>query len=82
MFLVQLLETNNRWEKYNKERELYMHNLQEKLKEQEHKLKQLSSRPALSENQQQDIDRILQGYKKKVAAAEEEKIKVCLYFIT
>lgn len=58
-----LIETNSQWECYDKDREEYMHQL-------------LKERPCLSNDQQHEIDRIIEGYKHKVTVVEKEKANI------
>ena len=66
---------NTRWQSYNKQREEYLTQLKQKLKDMEDKLAS-DKTLQLSEQQQAEIDRIILQYKQKVELAEEEKVKL------
>ena len=66
---------------YDAQRNEQFQTLQKRLAETEARLAASSGAASLSEQQQQDIDRLLMQSKHKVEEAEHEKIKVILFII-
>ena len=61
---------------YDSQRNEQFQTLQERLTETEARLAASSGTPSFSEQQQQDIDRLLMQSKQKVDEAEQEKMRV------
>ena len=64
---------------YDAQRNEQFQTLQKRLTETEGRLAASSGTPSFSEQQQQDIDRLLMQSKQKVDEAEQEKMKVIKY---